>query len=134
MFRTLLKSKIHRASVTDCELHYEGSCAIDEDLLDAAGLTDNEQIHVWNVTNGERFVTYAIRARRGSGIISVNGSAARRACMGDLLIIAAFGLVAEERVASHQPNLVFVDAVNRIKEVRSHVQVQTAETQALLAI
>ena len=82
MFRTLLKSKIHRAAVTDCELHYEGSCAIDEDLLDAAGLSDNEQIHIWNVTNGERFVTYAIRARRGSGIISVNGSAARRACGG----------------------------------------------------
>src|SRR5262245_21002540 len=83
MFRTLLKSKIHRASVTDCELHYEGSCAIDENLLDAAGLADNEQIHIWNVTNGERFITYAIRAQRGSGIISVNGSAARRACVGD---------------------------------------------------
>jgi len=133
MFRTLLKSKIHRASVTDCELHYEGSCAIDEDLLDAAGLADNEQIHSWNVTNGERFVTYAIRAQRGSGIISVNGSAARRACVGDLLIIAAFGLVAEVQVAAHKPKLVFVDAANRIKEVHSQVPVQTAETEALAA-
>lgn len=133
MFRTLLKSKIHRATVTHCELHYEGSCAIDEDLLDAAGLADNEQIHIWNVNNGERFVTYAIRAQRGSGIISVNGSAARRACAGDLLIIAAFGLVGEERVASHKPKLVFVDAANRIKEVHSQVPVQTAETEALPA-
>ena len=134
MFRTLLKSKIHRASVTACELQHEGSCAIDEDLLDAAGTSENEQIHVWNVTNGERFVTYAIRALRGSGIVSVNGSAARRAAEGDLLIIAAFGLVAELRVAAHQPRLVFVDAFNRIKEVHSHVPVQTNEKQALLPV
>ena len=90
MFRTLLKSKIHRACVTHCELNYEGSCAIDEDLLDAANLAENEQIHIWNINNGERFITYAIRAERGSGIISVNGSAARRAVVGDLVIIAAF--------------------------------------------
>ena len=133
MFRTLLKSKIHRVSVTDCELHYEGSCAIDEDLLDAAGLADNEQIHIWNVNNGERFVTYAIRAQRGSGIISVNGSAARRACVGDLLIIAAFGLVAEDHVAAHEPRLVFVDAANRARHVRSEVPVQNAGTEALTA-
>lgn len=133
MFRTLLTSKIHRASVTDCELHYEGSCAIDEDLLDASGLVENEKIHIWNVTNGERFVTYAIRAQRGSGIISVNGSAARRACVGDLLIIAAFGLVADDRVSAHRPKLVFLDAANRIKQVNSKVPVQTAETEALPA-
>jgi aspartate 1-decarboxylase len=75
MFRTLLKSKIHRAAVTHCELNYEGSCAIDEDLLDAANLAENEQVHIWNINNGERFITYAIRAERGSRIISVNGSA-----------------------------------------------------------
>ena len=69
MFRTLLKSKIHRVAVTHCELHYEGSCAIDEDLLDAANLIENEQIHIWNINNGERFITYAIRAQRGSRII-----------------------------------------------------------------
>ena len=79
MFRTLLKSKIHRATVTHCELHYEGSCAIDENLLEASDILENEQIHVWNIANGERFVTYAIRAARGSGIVSLNGSAARRA-------------------------------------------------------
>jgi aspartate 1-decarboxylase len=73
MFRTLLKSKIHRASVTHCELNYEGSCSIDEDLLDAANLAENEQVHIWNLNNGERFITCAIRAERGSRIISVNG-------------------------------------------------------------
>jgi aspartate 1-decarboxylase len=126
MFRTLLKSKIHRVAVTDCELHYEGSCAIDEDLLDAADLSENEQIHIWNINNGERFVTYAIRGQRGSGIISVNGSAARRAAVGDMIIIAAFAQVHEDQVAGFQPQLVFVDANNRIQELRSHIPVQAA--------
>ncbi len=120
MFRTLLKSKIHRVAVTQCELHYEGSCAIDEDLLDAANIAENEQIHIWNINNGERFVTYAIKAPRGSGIFSLNGSAARRAAVGDLIIIAAFGLVAEEGVAAHEPQLVFMDEKNQVKELRSH--------------
>ncbi len=118
MFRTLLKSKIHRATVTHCELHYEGSCGIDEDLLDAANLRPNEQIHIWNVNNGERFITYAIKAPRGSGIISLNGSAARRASVGDLVIIAAFGLVHEDKLDDCVPQLVFPDAANRIAEVR----------------
>ena len=126
MFRTLLKSKIHRVAVTDCELHYEGSCAIDEDLLDAANIAENEQVHIWNINNGERFVTYAIRGQRGSGIISVNGSAARRAAVGDLIIIAAFALVHEDQVAGHRPKLVFVDGANRIKEERAHIPVQAA--------
>jgi aspartate 1-decarboxylase len=124
MFRTLLKSKIHRVAVTDCELHYEGSCAIDEDLLAAANIAENEQVHIWNINNGERFVTYAIRGQRGSGMISVNGSAARRAAVGDLIIIASFAQVHEEQVAAFRPKLVFVDANNRIKEERSHVPVQ----------
>src|ERR1700676_3777181 len=98
MQRTLLKSKIHRATVTHCELHYEGSCAIDEDLLEAANLVENERIDVWNVSNGERFSTYAIRGERGSGVISLNGSAARRAQVGDLVIIAAFAQVDEADV------------------------------------
>lgn len=131
MFRTLLKSKIHRVAVTDCELHYEGSCAIDEDLLEAADLTENEQVHIWNINNGERFVTYAIRGQRGSGIISVNGSAARRASVGDLIIIAAFGLVPEDQVAGHKPKLVFVDDANRIKEERGHIPVQPASATAV---
>ncbi len=126
MLRTLLKSKIHRAAVTHCELNYEGSCAIDEDLLDAANIADNEQIHIWNINNGERFITYAIRAERGSRIISVNGSAARRASVGDLVIIASFAQVQEERVKGFEPKLVFVDDRNRIKEERSVIPVQMA--------
>jgi len=128
MFRTLLKSKIHRVAVTDCELHYEGSCAIDQDLLDASGICDNEQVHIWNINNGERFVTYAIRGERGTGIISVNGSAARRAAVGDLIIIAAFAQVHEDQVAAHQPKLVFVDGANRIQGQRAQVPVQAAST------
>ena len=126
MFRTLLKSKIHRVAVTQCELHYEGSCAIDEDLLDAANLVANEQVHIWNINNGERFITYAINGERGSGMISVNGSAARRASAGDLLIIAAFAQVHEDQVATHEPQLVFVDANNRQVELRHAVPTQAA--------
>ena len=133
MFRTLLKSKIHRARVTHCELHYEGSCAIDEDLLDAADLRENEQVHIWDVDNGERLVTYAIKAPRGSGIVSLNGSAARRATVGDLVIIAAFGLVPEDQVAGYKPKLVFVDEANRIKEARAHIPVQAASGEAIAA-
>jgi aspartate 1-decarboxylase len=121
MFRTLLKSKIHRATVTHCELHYEGSIGIDEDLLEASNLRPNEQVHIWNVNNGERFVTYAIKAPRGSGIISLNGSAARRASVGDLVIIAAFGMVHEDKLDECQPQLVFVDEHNRMKELRHDV-------------
>ena len=125
MQRTLLYGKIHRAKVTQCELHYEGSCAIDEDLLEAAGIVENEQIHIWNIDNGERFVTYAIKGQRGSGMVSVNGSAARRAAVGDLLIIAAFAQVHEEHVAAHQPQLVFVDERNRQVALRHHVPTQS---------
>lgn len=125
MFRTLLKSKIHRAAATHCELHYEGSCAIDEDLMDAADIVENEQIHVWNVDNGERFVTYAIKGQRGSGMISVNGSAARRAAVGDLLIIAAFAQVHEEKIKEHKPKLVFVDSANRQVALRQAIPTQT---------
>ena len=124
MFRILLKSKIHRASVTHCELHYEGSCAIDEDLLDAANIVENEQIHIWNIDNGERFITYAIKGQRGSGMISVNGSAARRAAVGDLIIIAAFAQVHDVLAAGHEPQLVFVDDRNRQIELRRHVPLQ----------
>ena len=124
MFRHLLKSKIHRATVTHCELHYEGSCAIDEDLLDRSDIRENEQVHIWNVDNGERLVTYAIRAERGSGIVSLNGSAARRASVGDRIIIAAFGLVADSQEPPRRPRLVFVDAKNRPTALRHEVAVQ----------
>jgi aspartate 1-decarboxylase len=124
MFRHLLKSKIHRATVTHCELHYEGSCAIDEDLLEASDIRENEQVHIWNINNGERFITYAIKGQRGTGMISVNGSAARRAAVGDLIIIAAFAQVPEEQVATHKPQLVFVDEANRQIGARQHIPTQ----------
>jgi aspartate 1-decarboxylase len=124
MLRYLLKSKIHRATVTHCELHYEGSCAIDEDLLDASDIRENEQVHIWNIDNGERLVTYAICAARGSGIVSLNGSAARRASIGDLIIIAAFGMVADEQIEAHRPRLVFVDAENRLTNLKHSVVVR----------
>jgi aspartate 1-decarboxylase len=124
MFRTLLKSKIHRVKTTHAELHYEGSCAIDEDLLDASGIVENEQIHIWNIDNGERFVTYAIKGQRGTGMISVNGSAARRVAVGDLLIIAAFAQVHEDQIAAHKPKLVFVNDQNQQVELRDKVATQ----------
>jgi L-aspartate-alpha-decarboxylase len=124
MFRTLLKSKIHRVAVTHCELHYEGSCAIDENLLEAANIAENEQVHIWNINNGERFITYAIKGQRGTGMISVNGSAARRAAVGDLIIVASFAQVPEDQVAAHKPQLVFVDEANRQMGARQHVPTQ----------
>jgi aspartate 1-decarboxylase len=126
MFRTLLKSKIHRVATTQCELHYEGSCAIDENLLDAANICENEQVHIWNINNGERFITYAIKGERGSGMISVNGSAARRASVGDLLIIASFAQVHEDQVPTHEPQLVFVDEKNQQVGLRHRVPSQAA--------
>lgn len=116
MLRQLLRSKLHRVTATHAELHYIGSCAIDQDLLDAAGIIEYEQIHIWNVSNGERFITYAMNAPRGSGTISVNGSAARRAQVGDILIIATFGMLDPAAVAAHRPTVVFVDANNRITD------------------
>lgn len=124
MVRTILKSKIHRAAVTHCELHYDGSCAIDEDLLEAAKLVENEQIHIWNINNGELFVTYAIWGERGSGMISLNGSAARRAAVVDLMIIAAFAYVHEVGLAKHKPELVCVDDRNKLTKLRHHVPTQ----------
>ena len=126
MQRIMLKSKIHRASVTHSELEYEGSCAIDEDLLDAANIHEYEQIQIYNVTNGQRFTTYAIRAERGSGIISVNGAAARLAAQRDILIIASYSSYDAEEMKAYQPQLVYVDADNRIKRQRSKIPVQLA--------
>lgn len=120
----LLKSKIHRVTTTHSELHYEGSCAIDENLLDAAGILEYEQIHIWNINNGERFITYAIKGERGSGIISVNGSAARRAAPGDLLIIAAFAQFNEQESTQHNPKLVYVNEQNRITKIGNQIPTQ----------
>ncbi|MBU6459871.1 MAG: aspartate 1-decarboxylase [Proteobacteria bacterium] len=124
MQRTMLHSKLHRVRVTHSELHYEGSCAIDVALLEAADILEYEQIQIWNVTNGERFTTYAICAERHSGIISVNGSAARRACPGDILIIASFSHLSEQELKSYHPQLVYVDESNRVKEKRLSIAAQ----------
>jgi aspartate 1-decarboxylase len=126
MQRTMLKSKLHRVTVTQAELHYEGSCAIDEDLLDAADIREYQQIEIWNVDNGERFTTYAIKAERGSGTISVNGAAARKAAPGDLLIIATFASYNEIELAKFEPDLVYVDAKNRITHQSRKIPTQAA--------
>ncbi|MEO6968412.1 MAG: aspartate 1-decarboxylase [Rhodanobacteraceae bacterium] len=120
----MLKAKIHRATVTHAELHYEGSIAIDGELLDAAGIREYEQIHAWNVNNGERFVTYVLRAQEGRGIISVNGSAAHRAQPGDLIIIAAFVTLTQVEVEQFQPTLVYVDVDNRITHTNRSIPKQ----------
>lgn len=126
MQRTMLKSKLHRVTVTQSELHYEGSCAIDQNLLDAADIKEYQQIEIWNIDNGERFTTYAIAAERGSGTISVNGAAARKASPGDLLIVATFASYNEIELARFKPDLVYVDAKNRIIKQSSAIPVQAA--------
>lgn len=113
MLRTLLQAKLHRVRVTQADLDYEGSCGIDEDLLDASGLREHQYIELYNVSNGERFSTYIIKAPRGSGEISLNGAAARRALVGDLLIICAYSAYSEEELEHHQPIVVLVDERNR---------------------
>ncbi len=126
MQRTLLKSKLHRVRVTASELDYEGSCAIDELLLEAADIHEYEKIELYNVNNGERFSTYAIRASRGSGIISVNGAAARKAAVGDMLIIACYATYNEIELANFQPRLVYVDDKNRVKRIGHQISAQAA--------
>lgn len=123
----MLKGKIHRVTVTHAELNYEGSIAIDGNLLDASGIREYEQIHAWNVNSGQRFVTYALRAEEGSGIISVNGSAARSAQAGDIIIIAAFVVVDEKELDKYQPHCVYVDAKNRVHHTNTSIPKQMAE-------
>lgn len=117
MQRLMLRAKIHRATVTEAVLDYEGSCAIDEDLLDAAGMREYEKIDIYNVNNGERFSTYIIKAPRGSGTISLNGAAARCAQVGDLLIICTYGPMTDEEADAYAPRVVLVTPENRIREV-----------------
>lgn len=126
MQRTMLYSKLHRVRVTRSELHYEGSCAIDEDLLEAAGILEYQQIDIYNVSNGERFTTYAIRAQRGTGLISVNGAAAHKAEPGDILIIAAYAALSESELHNFHPRLVYVDERNRITSQRNHIPTQAS--------
>ncbi len=126
MLVTMLKAKLHRAHVTHSELEYEGSCAIDGHLLEAAGIREYEQIEIYNVTNGERFTTYAIRAEDHSGIISVNGAAAHKANPGDIVIICAYVGLNQQELASYKPRLVYVDEANRISHTRHTIPVQVA--------
>ena len=111
----LLKSKIHRATVTKSDLHYVGSIGIDEDLMDAAGIFNYEKVHVYNINNGERFETYAIKEERGSGIIGVYGAAARRVALKDLVIIAAYASMSPEEAKDFQPRIVIPDQNNHQK-------------------
>jgi aspartate 1-decarboxylase len=126
----MLQAKLHRVRVTQSELHYEGSCAIDDDLLEASGIKEYQAIDIYNVTNGERFSTYAIRAERGSRTISVNGAAAHKADPGDILIIAAFSIYSELELQKYHPTLVYVDENNRIIGKRDKIPVQAAEAAA----
>jgi aspartate 1-decarboxylase len=112
MIRTMLQAKLHRVRVTRADLNYEGSCGIDALLLEAAGLIPNQYIEIYNINNGERFTTYAISATRRSGEICLNGAAARKAAVDDLLIICGYSSYAEEEVPDHQPVVVLVDENN----------------------
>lgn len=124
MNRIMLKSKIHRVTTTHSELGYEGSCAIDKFLLSAANILPYEQIQIYNVTNGERFTTYAIEAEEHSGVISVNGAAARKAASGDILIIASYAEYSEDDLIGYKPQLVYVDGSNKISRTNTLIPVQ----------
>lgn len=114
MFIHVMKSKLHRVRVTQAELHYVGSITIDEDLMDAANLIENEKVQIVNNNNGERIETYVIKGERGSGTICLNGAAARKAQVGDIVIIIAYGLMTTEEAKTHKPALVFPDSNNKL--------------------
>ncbi len=114
MLRTMMKSKIHRATITQADLHYVGSVTVDEDLLDAADLLPGELVHIVDISNGARLETYTIAGERGSGVIGINGAAARLVQPGDLVILIGYGQMETAEARAHRPNVVFVDADNRI--------------------
>ncbi|MFV0317562.1 MAG: aspartate 1-decarboxylase [Microthrixaceae bacterium] len=114
MRRRMFLGKIHRATVTQADLDYEGSVTIDKDLLDAAGILPHEEVQIWNVTNGNRLATYALEGPRGSGVVCINGAAAHLMSPGDMVIMATFGEMDTEEAEAHQPKVVFVDDDNRI--------------------
>ena len=119
--RVLLNSKIHRVTVTDAELDYEGSLTLDRNLMDAADLFPFEEVHIFNLTNGHRFSTYVIEGVRGSNTVCVNGAAAHLARKGDCLIIADFALYDEEQSEAHVPKLIYVDEMNNISSIKSGI-------------
>jgi len=123
---TLLKCKLHRACVTHAELDYEGSCAIDSRLMELAGIREYEQIQIYNVTNGERFTTYAIRAAADSRVISINGAAAHKASPGDRIIICAYGVYDEAELAGFKPKLVYLDEHNHVERTGDSIPAHAA--------
>ena len=123
---TVLKAKLHQAVVTHSELEYDGSCAIDGILLDKSGIREYEQIQIYNISNGERFTTYAIRADNGSRIISVNGAAAHKARPGDRVIICSYGVLDEQELEHFKPTLIYLDETNRIKAIKDRIPAQAA--------
>ena len=123
--RTILKSKIHRATVTDANMHYEGSLTIDRDLLEAADILPHEQIHVWDVTGGARLITYALPGARGSGVIQVNGAGAHLIKPGHLIIIATFTQMKTREAKKYVPTVIFVDEHNRTKPLPPNTSIPT---------
>lgn len=116
MLRFMLKAKIHRATVTESDLNYEGSLTVDRDLMDAAGIVPFEKIKVYNIHNGERFDTYVIEGERGTGVIGLNGAAARKGLVGDLIIVATYTAVAENELAGYEPTILLLDENNKVKQ------------------
>lgn len=123
---TILKAKLHRACVTHSEPDYDGSCAIDGALLDKAGIYEYEQIDIYNITNGERFTTYAIRAVEGSRIISVNGAAAHKAKPRDRIIICSYCRLEQNKINKFKPTLVYLNKHNHIKKIKDHIVAQAS--------
>ncbi len=123
---TMLKAKIHQARVTQVEREYEGSCAIDDNLLRQSGIQEYEQIHIYNIDNGERFITYAIRGEPGSGLISINGAAAHKASRGDRVIICTYATMPQEKTYSFKPSVLQLDEYNRVTAQRNAIPMQKA--------
>ena len=121
MQRRMFLSKIHRAVITHADLHYEGSCTIDADLLDAADILPNQELHIWNITRGTRLVTYALPGPRGSGVICINGAAAHGNVPGDLVILATFGEMSHEEARTYQPKVVRVNRENKLVDIREEI-------------
>jgi aspartate 1-decarboxylase len=117
MLVTMLRCKLHRATVTECDLHYQGSLKIDADLIRASGLLPNEYIEVYNIDNGERFATYVIEGPAGTGVIGLNGAAARKACLGDRIIICSYAVLNEEEAKTHKPRIVVLGASNKVERI-----------------
>ena len=119
MLRVMMKSKIHRATITQADMHYEGSLTISAELMRAADILPYEMVHVYNISNGERFETYAIEGEAETGVICLNGAAARKGAPGDLIIITTYATYADAELAAHHPKVVLVDSSNRLKNTTS---------------